>query len=614
MDEYTRSASAFLGLLAFIGRSNISVLPSDSATFIRCLGACREASIIFVEDPRAPLPSYSSNHDSIHGLKVCNTTQRHAPKRILSSPSLNELILQILEYGPPSAYLDVALTCTALHHQCRKLLDLHREADAKFRIISDLCPETVVNLLKDTKMARIERWHVRELEIWGSRKDWEDWRPWVPKLPRTCGLADDPPIRHGLDLQDIQRYIRTALELWTFPEFEWYSGWEFDSEAVQRDLEAGQDGFLKLLLIATCPRLHSLRFAKRRLDPHTTLEWMAYVINKDSNFTCNRPQGFKSLKSIAVGIESDQRRLNDESVHRYLGDFVALLYIPNLERLYFNDLHYDRDKESRQYFTISGDYDFPWGISSVKHLFIDGASGFSPQIYKGIAHVSRDLETLVLRVGTECGQDLDNVDTFVSRLAVDNTTNLQKLIIYNPDGMHGYRCTKYTPKELDGLEKLKLFTVAASDIELDALHQLYKRPNAEKLADRVSKAFPSSTEAIYIWGSSDVYVDNSRPSGIPSDTLDSALASLIESGVYESLRVTYLADVEKRHAQNDTDVTLGKSIDAGLKERILQKSVAAGLKTGVHVCTLMNREDCGYWKKFPAKPDSNGGWHEASVS
>ncbi|KAF5603731.1 hypothetical protein FPCIR_1170 [Fusarium pseudocircinatum] len=512
------------------------------------------------------------------------------------------LILQISEYGHPSTHLNMALTCTTLHHQCRKLLDLHREADAKYRTTSDLCPETVIHLLKDTTKARIERWHVRELEIWGSRKDWEDWRPWVPNRPGTCGLAGGSPTRHGLLLHDIQRYIRTALELWTFPEFEWYSGWEFDSEAVQRDLEAGQDGFLKLLLIATCPRLDSLRFVKRGLDPHTTLGWMAYVINKDSTYTGNWAQGFESLRNVAVGIETDQR-MNDESAHRDGVDFAALLYLPNLESLYFNDLHYDRDQENQPYFDLSDHYDFPYSISSVKHIFIDGASGFSPKFYKAIAFVSQNLESLVLRVSTEYGQDLDDVDTFVSRLAVDNTTTLQKLIIYNPNGMHGYRCVNYRPEELDGLQNLKLFTIAASDIELGALHQLYKRPNAEKLADYVSKAFPSSTEAIYIWGSSDVYVDDSKPRSIPSDTLDSALASLIESGVYENLKVIYLADVERRHAQNDTDIALVRRIDAGLKERILQKSVAAGFMTGVHVCTLLNRHDGGYWKNFPARPD-----------
>ncbi|ENH67633.1 hypothetical protein FOC1_g10010916 [Fusarium oxysporum f. sp. cubense race 1] len=381
-----------------------------------------------------------------------------------------ELILQILEYGPTSTYLDVALTCTTLHHQCRNLLDLHREAHAKYRITSDLSPETVIDLLKDTTKARIERWHVRELEIWGSRQDWEDWRPWVPKLPGTCGLADGFPTRYGLDLQDMQRYIRTALELWIFSDF--------DSEAIQWDLKAGQDGFLKLLLIATCPRLHSLRFVKRGLDPHTTLQWMREVI-KDSRRTEDGPhelQGFESLRDLAVDGNEDY-----------------------------------------QHFDVVDQYDFPRGTSSVKHLSIDSASEFSPEYYQGRADVSKKLESVVLRVASEQRQDLDDVDVFVGSLSFSNGKTLQKLIIYNPGGMHGYQCRNYRLDDLDDFGNLKLFTLAVSDIELEELHLMHSSPNAEQL--------------------------------------------------------------------------------------ILQESVAAGLKTGVHVCTLMNRDDGGYWKNFPGKPD-----------
>ncbi|KAH7255445.1 uncharacterized protein BKA55DRAFT_564098 [Fusarium redolens] len=325
---------------------------------------------------------------------------------------------------------------------------------------------------------------------------------------------------------------------------------------------------------------------------------------KENRHTENWPQGFASIRSISVGIETDQRSWNDESVHRDGRDFAALLYIPNLESIYFNDLHYDRDEEDDEDFDMSDHYDFPYRTSSVKHLFIDGASGFSTDLYQGIAGVSENLESVVLRVGTEFGQDLDDVDAFVGWLATENAATLQKLIIYNPGGMHGYRCTNYRPEELERFgNKLRLFTMAASDIELDGLYQLQSDPNAEQLAEYVSEAFPASTEAIYIWGRSDEFVDGSKPNGIPTNTLDSALASLIESGVYENLKVIYLADVEKRHAQDDREIALERSIDAGLKKLILQKSVAAGCKTGVHVCTLMNRDDGGYWRNFPAKPD-----------
>ncbi|EWG40785.1 hypothetical protein FVEG_03060 [Fusarium verticillioides 7600] len=492
--------------------------------------------------------------------------------------------------------------------RCRILLDLHREAHAKYKITSDLLPETVVNLLKDTAKARIERWHVRELEIWGSRYDWEDWRPWVPKLPGTCDLADSSPTRYRLDLQDIERYIETSMDLWTYPRF--------DNEAIEYRLKDGYDGFLKLILIATCPRLHSLRFVKNDIDRHTTLKWMRKVI-KECRRARNGPlelRDFESLRHIAVGIETDQCLLNDKSLHRDARDFAALFYIPNLESLYFNDLHYIADgDEPYLHCDVVDQYHFPRGTSSVKHLFIDGASGFSADYYQAIANASKNLDSIVLRIASERRQDLHDVDTFVGSLSFSNGKTLQKLILYNPGGMHSDKNSNYRLDDLKDFENLKLFTVAVSDMMLEELYRMHSSPNAEQLAEYVSDSFPVSTEALYIWGRSDEHADGSTSDDIPSDILDSTLAAIIGSSVLENLKVIYLADVEKRQAQNDKDSPPRRSIDAGLKELILPKSVAAGLKTGVHVCTVMNRDDGGYWKNFPARPDrfdlKTGPWY-----
>ncbi|KAF5573246.1 hypothetical protein FPANT_12498 [Fusarium pseudoanthophilum] len=504
-----------------------------------------------------------------------------------------ELIYQILDYSPPTACFNLAITCASLHLQCLGLLDLHREAYSKYRITSDLSPETVIDLLQNTTKARIERWHVRELEIWGSRNGWDDWRPWVPELPGTCGLADGLPTRHGLLLQDIERYIHTALELWTFPRLN-ESETESEIDTIEYDLMTGQDGFLKLLLIATCPRLHSLRFAKKVRNFHTALSWMTYVINKDSAYTGNWPPGFESLRNIAVGIETDQR-LDDESVDPKARDFAALFHIPNLESLYFNDLIYTTDGEANYLHSdVVDQYGFPRGTSSVKHLFIDGASEFSADYSQAIPNASKRLESVVLRVAGEHQQEIDDVDVFAGSLSFSNGKTLQKLILYNPRGMYA----DYRLDDLEDFGNLKLFTLKVSAMMLGELYRMHSSPNAEQLAEYVSGSFPASTEALYIWGRLYEHVDD-----IPSDILDSTLAALIESGVLENLKVVYLTNVEKRQAQNDTDFPPRRSIDAGLKELLLPKSVAAGLKTGVHVCTVMNRDDGGYWKNFPARPD-----------
>src|SRR6478609_9108707 len=86
-----------------------------------------------------------------------------------------EMIFQTVGSSDLLDILALGLTCSDLHHRCRSLLEQHQDAYEKYRVTSDLSPETVVDLLKDTPAAEINRYHVRELEFWGSRLKWQDW-------------------------------------------------------------------------------------------------------------------------------------------------------------------------------------------------------------------------------------------------------------------------------------------------------------------------------------------------------------------------------------------------------------------------------------------------------
>ncbi|KAF4439262.1 hypothetical protein F53441_12643 [Fusarium austroafricanum] len=437
-----------------------------------------------------------------------------------------------MDYTPPSTYLNLALSC---HNPIPPV------------IASDLSPETVIDLLKDTTKARVERWHVRELEIWGSRQGWQDWRPWTPTLPGIYNLAEGRPTRSGLETGEMQRYIQEAKELWEFSED--------DSDEVRRNLDSGHDGFLKLLLIASCPRLHNLRFAKRGTDPHTSLQWITKAVKRSRNIE-KWPPGFESLRYVAVGIGNGLPSWEDENANRDGVDFAALLYIPKLERLYFNEMFQDRAEEDDGDFDLGEKYDFPYLASSVKQVFIDGASGFSMDFMKSITGVAKNLESAILRVGSEYAQDLDDVDSYVS----------------------------------------------TSDIELDGLYRIHEEPTGTDLAEYLIECFHPTIEAIYVWGRSDEHVKDSDPAR-PSEPLDIAIATVIESGEYKNLKVIYLDSVEQAHAQDETEIELGKPFNAGRKELAFRRSIAGGRKAGVHVCTLMNKDDGGYWKNFPARPD-----------
>ncbi|KAF4963768.1 hypothetical protein FSARC_8251 [Fusarium sarcochroum] len=506
-----------------------------------------------------------------------------------------ELICQIIGYNSPSSYRDVALTCTTLHRRCQPVLDQHRAAHAKYKVTSDLSPETVIDLLSDTATARVERWHVRGLEFWGSRQSWDEWRPWEPKLPGMYHLAEGTPTRSGLNTREIQRYIQTANDWWVF------FGDAFDE--IRQNLESGHDGFLKLLLIASCPRLHSIKFVKRGDDSHTSLQWITKAVAWSKELK-KWPPGFESLRNVAVGIWTGLPSYEDADVERNPYDLAALLEIPKIESVYYSDLTEVDEALDEDDFSPVIEYDFPAGTSTVKHLFLDSPSGLPYRLRQSLFDISKTLETIIIRAQDSTGQHVDDVDCVVSQLGKNNPQTMQRLIFYNPGGLNGYRCTVYRPEELEEFETLKQLTVAASDIELDAYYQSTKDriPTREDLCEFVFEAFPSTVEAMVIWGRSDQHIDEENTAK-PSDYLDSAIAHLIESGVCENLKVVYLEDVERAHRQPEREHLLGNPIFAGRKQLAFQRTIDAGRKAGVHVCTLMNRDDGGYWRNFPARPD-----------
>ncbi|RGP61876.1 hypothetical protein FLONG3_10403 [Fusarium longipes] len=513
---------------------------------------------------------------------------------LLSLP--RELILQTLDYNHPSTVLKVALTCSTLYRQCQHVLERHRDAYDKHRVASDLSPETVVNLLKDTATARIERWHVRELEIWGSRDTWQDWRPWAPKLPGPYGLAEDEePSRSALDAQEVQRYIRKGIEWWEF------SG--NDISEVQQNLELGSDAYLKLLLIASCPRLHSIRFVKREHDTWTSLHSIGKAIRWSKALNSRLPvaiwkwpPGFWSLRSLAVGISTGLLP-RKEKVLRLQNIFEELFHIPHLKDLYFKGVSEPNQDE------VEDGYGFPFGTSSIKNLFLDSPYDAGLDFLSDVASAPKDLQTIAIRARVPTALSLIDVNYFVSDLA-RKSPRLQRLVFYNGEGLGGDRCSMYCPEELEDFTAIKQITIAAEDIELGG-YSIADPVFADMLDEWIEEAFPHSMEAMYIWGKTDIFPHQSEIDAYgTSGTLDLMLAHLIKSGAYRNLKVIYVENAERAHRQPDREVLRRRPIVAGRKELAFQMTLAAGKKAGVHVCTLMNKDDDGgYWKNFPAKPD-----------
>ncbi|KAG8677419.1 hypothetical protein FPOAC2_03546 [Fusarium poae] len=503
-----------------------------------------------------------------------------------------ELIFQIVDHtNCPSTIFTLALTCSALHRQCQPALKQHHDAYNKYRITSDLSPETVLHLLRDGPTAEIERWHVRELEIWGSREGWEDWRSWDPKLPGSYGLAEEAPSRSALSAQELQTCTRKMTD--------WWERSEDQIDMLQRNLQGGRDSMLKMLLVASCPRLHSIRFAKRPNDCLAVLSWIAMAI--EWCIHDKWPPGFESLQNMAVGVSVGVLPDEDDGMFICCSDIEKVLRLPNLKNLYIcepiPELEWAMmeeegiDEMEDLDFEFDYLYDFPVRTSSVKCLFIDSPCDLPPQFYTAIVRAPKDLETLVIRERRSTIPHEHRLVSLLDDLSLEQP-QLKQFIVYNGTEIGGEYTFPHLPCKFKAFRGITHFSIAASEIE----HECYEiTPPVILQAEEYRQTFPPSMEAIYVWGFPDLYYWELHP----CENLDLLLARLIQSGGYKNLKVIYVDNVESVHRAAIGGLPITKEQEG----RAFPKTLAAGREAGVHVCTLTNRDDGGYWKNFPARPD-----------
>ncbi|KAL6922141.1 hypothetical protein FSST1_006167 [Fusarium sambucinum] len=498
-----------------------------------------------------------------------------------------ELIFQIIDHtNCPSTILPLALTCSALYSQCQPVLEQHREAYNKYKITSDLSPETVPHLLRDGPTAEIEQWHVRELEIWGSRESWRDWRPWAPELPGAYGLAEEAPSRSSLSTRDVQRLTRKGIELWDF--------FDFEISDAQENLQSGSDAYLKLLLVASCPRLHSIRFVNRPDDLWTSLFWIERTIQRSRSLGGTWSPGFQSIQNMAVGVSVGLSPDEEEQEVVHGSILATLLHLPHLKNLHICGVFQSQESEEEdEDFEFHEVYEFPISTSSVECLFLDSPSDLSLEFYDALASAPKDLDTLVIRARSSTTRPLEDIDTLVTALSFESP-QLKRLIAYNGTGIHGNGVSSHLPTNFRAFEAMTHFSIAATDIEEEG-YGITGNPAVENLQDEErQQAFPPYMEAIYVWGHTtfqDYEID-------ACENLDFLLARLIESGDYKDLKVIYVEHVERMHGNKINEAF---AVETG--QLAFPKTLAAGRDAGVHVYTLMNREDGGYWKSFPARPD-----------
>ena len=520
-----------------------------------------------------------------------------------------EIILQIIDLVPPASHLDFACTCKHIAKSSSKVLHRHRNAYQQYRAASDLDPATVPTLLRSALSLSdpIPAWHVRSLEIWRDRKSWKEWKIYSFLTPvhddrestiTSCKLQDD----------EVMDYLDTLGHR--------LNGDEYGRACTQA--ENGHDGILKMLLLAHCPRIESLKFITQTHDEDSCLHWLKTLISNCISCTSEYlpdtvwPSGLASLRDVAIGVPSDtwmDNRSQDPSSHL----FVHLLRLPNITSIYYKDLCAELDDE-HEYAK-----DIPPRCSSVKHLFLDNCDTTASDLREALYRAPCSLLTASFRSGDT---RLEHADHLASGFS-EEQESLESLMFYDfgrdpYETIHGRGCRAYQPDEIEN-SRLKQVSISVEDIEIlqwylstDVYYIKYQEDEEDPedaFVRHTAECYPWSMESLILWGEAGTKNGFSGGDNLGRiELFGRAIVKMLEDGAYPNLKAIYLEEIEHNKPLEERIKILNRWMYLPIPreprtELCFQDAVAAGKKRGVDVHTLTNRSQLMHDISFPEAPD-----------
>jgi hypothetical protein len=116
----------------------------------------------------------------------------------------------------------------------------------------------VPKLLQSAIRGSIEAWHVRDIELWHDRQAWHEWRPIVRhRDPSQHPVIFDhavPPTGEAYNSAGRVGFVAMMNRMLHMPRSY--------MRTIHEQLISGQDTPYKVLLIALCPRLRSLKVVR----------------------------------------------------------------------------------------------------------------------------------------------------------------------------------------------------------------------------------------------------------------------------------------------------------------------------------------------------------------
>jgi hypothetical protein len=540
-----------------------------------------------------------------------------------------ELVVRVFDFVDPPTLVDLACTCKFLERCSRGILRKHRTSHVRYRVVTDVAPQSLVDVLRKALSDQDVAWHVRELEFTRIRTEWSHWKESDDtkevESTETSDLSPSPDYAFTQDERvDLLSHLREVFQFT-----------EEHIDMAYEDLQQGNDAPLKLLLVGVCPKIRSVKFSRNfrltgtgtigRASPddldnsRSSLEYFHQaIVNQLQSRSAAWPVGLDSLQDLAIGVETGEET-GEEAFAPSPTLFANCMQLPNLTSLYcFGLITYGVHGVQDYTGGVPGVQDYT-GVnyqieersSSVQGIFLDWPHAHHEAL-RGIIAGCKQLKSLTI-----AGGGLSGVDDVIETAGRCYQQSLETLMLYDPSGLHGRNALHFLPESMKDLTGLRTFYIAAKDV----LHGAYEhfiqsgvQPSKCKCDEEhfwmceqeffvnfcLNSAFPESTEVLVL-GTKELRIVRRRSELLPGDAdlLDQAITTMIECSVrpttgfkrsFPNLKAIYLSDLE------------GKVFAPKRRKRRFSKAIAAGRKFGVDVHTRTTRGRPFHQVDFPKPP------------
>ena len=273
----------------------------------------------------------------------------------------DELLRSIISLTPPEDIINLACTNKRLLNCSTDYIQRHRELHAKYRLVHDRDPLSIVNTLRAVIRNPSIAWHIRKIEIWGARPDFSFWRPYTLNTDGvgTEAYYDGPSYEYSETAPDIFAAFFKRLRDFTHLDRSFFAPEELtdygerlqtlglDQNQLEQwlsALECGNDEPLKVMLISMCQNLKSLAYVTYKAHEYGSpikhpLGLMTTVIrnivaspSKDSKLW---PPGFCSLRRVVIAETTKHLHPHDQFL-ACTADVTPYFLLPSLQSIKLN--------------------------------------------------------------------------------------------------------------------------------------------------------------------------------------------------------------------------------------------------------------------------------------